>query len=83
MNWQTKQDTEMKRLQASFFCPKKCATGKIFCEKNVPAGKTYVKACAAGKNFWTESKWILCPVDFVCISSFTDHTSELESSFFH
>jgi len=30
MNWQTKQDAEMKRLQAKFFGQKKCATGNIF-----------------------------------------------------
>ena len=63
------------------FNAKKCAAGKIFWWKHCAAGKTYETNCAAGKIFLTESWCVICPVDVVYNSLFTNHSSE--SSFFN
>jgi len=49
-------------LRARFFLWQECA-----------AGKTYARKCLTGKIFWTESWWVLCPVDVVCKSLFTNY----------
>ena len=63
------------------FNEKKCAAGKKIWWKHCAAVKTYETNCAAGKIFLTESWCVICPVDVVCNSLFTNHSSE--SSFFN
>jgi len=49
--------------------------------KECAAGKTYIRKCAAGKNSLAECCWLLCPLDVICKSLFTNHRPQ--SSFFN
>ena len=50
---------------------------EIGCFVSWAAGKIlFSKECAGDKIFLTESWWIVCPVDMVCESLFTNHRSE-------
>ena len=51
-----------------------------FLQRECAAGRPCLRKCAAGKIFLTESWWVLCPVDVVYKSLFTNHRSEF--SFF-
>jgi len=67
--------------QAGPVCPFLFQVLKIFLWTDCAAGKTYQRKCAADKIFLTESYWVLCPLDVVRKSLFTNHRSE--SSFFN
>jgi len=81
MNGQTTQHTEIKCPTDKNFYEKKCTEGKICLCKECAAGKSYVRKCAAGKIVLTESWLVICPVNVVCKSWFTNHS--LEFSFFN
>ena len=63
------------------FYEKKCAAVKICLWKECAAGKSYIRKWTAGKIVLTESWFVICPVNAVCKSWFTNHS--LEFSFFN
>jgi len=60
---------------------KKAPEARFFCENTAPQAKLIRENALQARFFATESYWVLCPLDVVCKSLFTNHRSE--SCFFN